>query len=189
MTLLSDINVAIFADHGVSQTELAVSRESLERAGVKVFIISAQPIEVKAWHHENWGNRIKIDMTFGEVSPEKFHGVIVPGGPLHADRLRHSEEAVDLIRQFFSAGRNIGAIGHGVQVLISAEILKGRQVTGLSSLKTDLANAGAICEDDEGIVSDNGLITCRSEREIEKFCKIFLEKLRQGINQRTETII
>jgi protease I len=188
MTLISDLKVAILADEGVNHSDLAMPREKLERAGVTVVVISPQALEVKAWQADNWGNRIRIDKSLADISPDDFDGLLIPGGIFHADSLRSNEAAVDLVHQFFSSGKVIATIGHGIQLLVSAAVLSGRQVTVWPSLKTDVIHAGAIWTD-EDVVVDNGLITCRCEDEIENFNRIFLEELRQGVHQRTATII
>jgi protease I len=188
MTLLSDLKVAIIVEEGVNQHELGGPREQLEKAGLKVDIISPHMPEVKAWSENNWGIRIKVDKQIPNISPEDYQGIIIPGGPLHSDELRMNPFVLDFINQFFSAGKTVAAISHGIQVLISADILEGRQVTGCASLRTDINLSGGLWADQD-VVSDNGLITCRSEQDIEKFSKVFLEDLRHGVHQRTETII
>jgi protease I len=188
MTLISDMKVAILAEEGVSHSDLAVSREKLEMAGVGVFIISPQKFEVKAWKADNWGNRIRIDKSLADISSDEFDGLLIPGGAFHSDNLRMNETALDLVRQFFSAGKVIATIGHGIQLLVSANVLDGRQVSAYPSLKTDVVHAGAIWMDQD-VVVDNGMITCKCEDDIENFNRIFLNELREGVHQRTETII
>ena len=186
--LLSDLKILILAEHGVSQTDLGSPREKLERAGVNVVVASAHLPEVKAWSQDNWGNRIKVDRNITSIAAEKYHGLLIPGGVLHADSLRSSESAIALVKQFSSSGKVIGAIGHGIQLLINAEVISGRQVAGSPSLRADVLSAGGIWED-KSVVTDNGLVTCRCEDDVEKFNDEFLNELRQGVNQRTETII
>jgi protease I len=188
MTLLSDLKIAVIVEHGVNQYELAGPREALEKAGLKVEIISPHMPEVKAWTEDDWGIRIKVDKQIPMVSFEDYQGVLIPGGPLHSDELRMNSFVLDFIKQLFSSGKIVGAVSHGLQVLISANVIDGRQVTACSSLRADIRNAGGVWADQD-VVSDNGLITCRCEEDIEKFNKVFLEELRQGVHQRTETII
>jgi protease I len=188
MTLLSDIRVAILADDGVNQSELASTREQLEKAGVKVSVVSSRPVEVKAWDNNDWGIRIKVDLPLNAVSTENFEGLLIHGGISQADNLMASVLAINLVRQFFSGGKIVGAVGEGVLVLVSAEAVEGRQVTAPISLKENITTSGGVWVD-EDVVSDNGLVTCRCEERIDRFNKVFLEELRQGVHQRTETII
>jgi protease I len=188
MTLLSDLKVAVLVEDGVHQADLAGSREKLEKAGVRVFIASMKPVEVKAWSGNNWGIRIRVDRRLTEVTVDEFDGLLIPGGPLHSDRLRSSNEALTLVRQFFSAGKILAAIGHGVQLLIGAEVIAGRTVSPSPSLEAEVTSSGGLIEAG-GVAVDNGLITCRGEQDLEDFNLKLLEELRQGVHQRSETII
>ena len=66
---------------------------------------------------------------------------------------------MEFIREWDALGKTIGSICHGGQMLISAEIVTGRDVSGYYSIKDDLINAGGNYVDAEAVVSDN-LICC-----------------------------
>jgi protease I len=188
MTLISDQKIAIIAETGVNQNELAIAREQLEKHSIAVDILSVLLPEVKAWDGSEWGIRIKVDNQIQFADPLSYHAVIIPGGPLHSDALRNEFAVTTFIREVYSAGKPLGAIGHGLQVLINCEVLKGRKVTGPASIKKDIQFARGIWSD-EKVCSDNGLITCQTENEIRQFMNVFIETLRQGIRQQPLTII
>lgn len=188
MTLISDQRIAVLADHGVNQSELTVTRELMEKAGVKMEILSNQPLEVKGWEGTDWGIRIRIDKQVNAVTPEDYDGIIIPGGVFHADTLRSIGDVQNFVKQMFSAGKIVASIGHGIQVMISSDILRGLKVTTPPSLKTDLLFCGAIPVNDD-IVADNGIITGKSEKNLNQFTTVFLDTLRKGIKQRTASII
>ena len=188
MEITSDLSVIILATDGVNRLDLAGTRDALERAGVKVVVASNKSIEVKAWERNNWSNRIRVDSDVKSVGIDDYQGLIIPGGAFHSDELRLNADSTKIVREFFAAGKTIGAIGQGVQLLIEAETIKGRKVTGPISLKTDIGLAGGVW-DTENVCADNGLITCPSEKSLDEFNKLFLERLREGVAQRSETII
>jgi protease I len=188
MTLLSDQKIAIIAENGVNQTELAIAREQLEKHSIAVDILSVLLPEVKAWDGNDWGIRIKVDNQIQFADPLAYHAVIIPGGPFHSDTLRKEFAVTTFIREVHSAGKPIGAISHGLQVLINCELLTGRTVTGPTSIKKDIESARGIWSD-EKVCIDNGLITCQTENEIRQFMNVFIETLRQGIRQQPLTII
>lgn len=188
MTLLSDLKVAILADDGVNQAELAGPREALEKAGVSVYVISLQPMEVKAWTSDEWGVRIKVDRSLKDISPDEFEGLIIPGGRVHVENLQTSNSAVNVVWRFFSSGKVVAAISHGIQMLISAGIIQGRHVTSGPSYEAEVISSGGYWRDQD-VICDNGLITCRGENDLTHFNECFLEELRQGIHQKTVTVI
>lgn len=188
MTLISDLRIAILVEDGVSQRDLSETRAALEKAGVKNDILSSRPGEVKSWESNDWGIRVKVDKSLPDADPASYDGLIIPDGPLHTDQLRGNTEVLAFVRQLFSAGKLIAAIGNGAQVLLNAEILKDLRVTSSFSIKTDLALTGALWSDEE-VSFDNGVITCQGGANLEEFNNTLLDTLRKGIRQRSETII
>ncbi|MDD1673243.1 MAG: DJ-1/PfpI family protein [Methanomicrobiales archaeon] len=63
------------------------------------------------------------------------------------------------------SGRPIFAICHAVQILITADVLKGRRVTGWKSIIRDIRNAGAEYVEAE-LFEDDNLISSRSPPDI-----------------------
>ena len=57
--------------------------------------------------------------------------------------------------------------------------LDGRKVTSYKSLKTDLQNAGALWVDEE-VVTDQGLVTSRTPKDLPAFCKKMIEEFVEG---------
>ena len=84
---------------------------------------------------------------------------LIPGGVKSLEKLRQEESALNFIREWDALGKTIGSICHGGQMLISAEIVDGREVSGYYSIKDDLVNAGGTFVDAEYVISDN-LICC-----------------------------
>lgn len=183
MANLNDLRVAILTEHGFEQSELTAPREAMEKAGVKVEVVSPQPDEVKAWDKDNWGIRVKVDRHLHDANPDDYDGLVLPGGVINPDQLRLNPEAVDFVKRFFASGKPIAAICHGPQTLINAQVVQGRKLTSYPSLRIDLQNAGAEWVDEE-VVVDNGLVTSRTPHDLPAFNKKLLEELREGIHAR-----
>ncbi|HYG20516.1 MAG TPA: type 1 glutamine amidotransferase domain-containing protein [Ohtaekwangia sp.] len=188
MPNLSDLKVAILTEHGFEQSELVSPREAMEKAGVTVEVISPQSEEVKAWDEGDWGIRVRVDRQLDDANPDDYDGLLLPGGVLNPDKLRMNAKAVEFVRRFYAAGKPVASICHGPQTLINAGIVEGKKMTSYPSIKADLINAGAMWVDEE-VVVDNGLITSRSPKDLEAFNKKLLEELREGVHQRTATVI
>ena len=71
----------------------------------------------------------------------------------------------------------MAGICHGGWVLVSANILRGRQATAFSAIKDDMVNAGAKFIDKE-VVVDGNLITSRNPYDLPAFCSAIIEKLK-----------
>ena len=83
---------------------------------------------------------------------------------------------MNFIKDYFETGKPIFAICHAPQILITAQLLEGRRVTGWKSIIQDIKNAGAIYIDNE-VVEDGNLITSRGPRDIPAFIKASLKRL------------
>ncbi|HEY0653169.1 MAG TPA: type 1 glutamine amidotransferase domain-containing protein [Chryseosolibacter sp.] len=182
MPKLNDLTIAILTEEGFEQVELTSPREALEKAGVTVHIISPKKDEVKAWNETEWGIRVRVDKQLSEANPEEYDGLMLPGGVLNPDKLRINKEAVEFVRHFLEAGKPIAAICHGPQTMIETGLLEGRRMTSYPAIKTDLINAGVEWVDEE-VVTDHGLVTSRSPKDLTAFNKKMLEEFAEGIHQ------
>ncbi len=90
---------------------------------------------------------------------KQYSLLIIPGGVKALEYLRQQTNALRFISEWNDNGKVIGCICHGAQLLISAKITKGRDVSGYYSIKDDIENSGANYVDGPAVVSDN-LITC-----------------------------
>ncbi len=68
-------------------------------------------------------------------------------------------------------------------ILINAGVVEGRTLTSVPSVAQDLRNAGATWEDQEAVV-DNGLVTSRTPKDLDAFCKRLMEELAEGRHQK-----
>lgn len=168
--------VAILATDGFEESELFEPRKALLDNGAVVFIIATEKGRIKAWNHGNWSREIEVDLTIDEAKESDFDALVLPGGVINPDKLRRYPEAVDFVRRFFENNKFVASICHGPQLLIEAEVVKGRTMTSFSSIKKDLQNAGAIWVDEE-VVVDNNLLTSRSPEDLKAFNRKLLEEI------------
>jgi len=78
------------------------------------------------------------------------------------------------------AGKTVAAICHGIQTLISADVLKGRKVTCWPAIRDDAKAAGAEYVDQE-VVVDGNLVTSRRPDDLPAFCREMLAAARQAV--------
>lgn len=72
-------------------------------------------------------------------------------------------------RDFVSTGKPVFAICHGPQLLISAEVVRGRKLTAVKPIVIDLKNAGAEFYDQEVVNDKDQLITSRTPDDLPAF--------------------
>jgi protease I len=181
MATLTGKKVAILTENGFEEVELTSPRKALEEAGAEVKIVSMQKGKVKAWDKDHWSIELPVDLALSDAKPEDFDALLVPGGVLNPDQMRAQQEYVAFAKHFLHEGKPLAAICHGPQLLIETGLLEGRHMTSYPSVKTDLMNAGVQWEDKE-VVTDNGLVTSRSPKDLPAFNKKMIEEIQEGVH-------
>jgi protease I len=118
---------------------------------------------------------VKIDKEVKDVSIDDFDPLLIPGG-YSPDKLRANDSAVDFARDFVKSGKPVFAICHAPQLLITADVLRGRKLTGYKSIIQDIKNAGAEFIDPEVVVDEN-LVSSRHPGDLPAFISESLKKL------------
>jgi protease I len=176
---LNGKKIAILATEGFEQSEFEIPRTALEKAGAETHLVSPKNGKIRAWNEDDFGKKFDVDVPLADADPSAYDGLLLPGGVMNPDKLRMESKAVEFVRAFFSAGKPVAAICHGPQILIEADVVRGRKVTSYPSIKRDLVNAGANWVD-ERVVVDNGLVTSRRPDDIPAFNDKMIEEFAEG---------
>ncbi|MEI6212836.1 MAG: type 1 glutamine amidotransferase domain-containing protein [Desulfuromonadales bacterium] len=108
-----------------------------------------------------------------DLKADNFDLVIIPGGFEAPDRLRIRKEVLTFVREMFEQGKLVAAICHGPWVCISAQIVRGRKITGFIAIADDLKNAGAEYLEQD-VVVDGNLISSPHYRNNGDFMKAII---------------
>lgn len=92
-------------------------------------------------YSEKRGHNFTLNHDFDKVNPTDYDGLYVPGGRA-PEYLRLNTRVLDLVRAFFSAGKPVAAICHGVQLLSASGVCKGRKVACYPACQPELELAG-----------------------------------------------
>lgn len=139
------------ARYGLSTPEMA-----------KTHIMAIQYLQPVGW--------IKFDKTADQIKVSDYDAVFIPGGAWNPDNLRYDKDVIKFIQDFNKSGKLIAAICHAPVVLASADILKGRKLTGYWNIQIDLKNAGGIVSD-KPVVVDANIITSRHPIDVADFSR------------------
>jgi protease I len=180
---LNGKKVAILATEGFEQAELEKPREALDAAGATTQIVSPKEGQIRAWDESDWGDTFDVDLPLEDADANDFDALLLPGGVLNPDKLRQQPKAVEFVRAFFAAGKPVAAICHGPQMLIEADVVRGRKLTSYPSIKRDLMNAGAKWSD-QPVIVDSGLVTSRKPDDIPQFNAKMIEEFAEGVHSR-----
>ncbi len=171
---LNNIKIAALATTGFEEVEYTKPRKALEDAGATVHLVSPQSGSIKAWDKDDWGGSHKVDVTLDKADASSYDALLLPGGVMSPDDLRINKKAISFVKSFFTADKPVAVICHGGQTLISADLVKGRTMTGYQSIRPDLSNAGANVKNEE-VVVDGKLVSSRNPDDIPAFNKKMIE--------------
>jgi len=167
--------IAILAEEDFEDAELTEPLRAMKAAGARVMVVGSG--SQKSYKGKRGVAKVKVDADAGQVRAAYFDAVIIPGG-YAPDKMRLHKPMIDLVRTAHDSGRLVAAICHGPQLLISAEVVRGRRVTSWPSIAIDLKNAGALWVD-EAVVRDGNLITSRQPADIPEFNAAIIEALQE----------
>jgi deglycase len=162
---LAGRRVAVLVEHEFEDSELTGPIDALRAAGATVVLVG--PTANSDFKGKKLGTIVKSDIAAGAAKSSEFDALVIPGG--HApDKMRMRHAMVDFTRDMMDAGKPVAAICHGPQVLISANVLRGRTLTCWPSIAIDVKNAGGMYVD-KPVVEDGNLITSRKPDDIPLF--------------------
>jgi protease I len=176
---LSKKRVAVVIANQFEDVEATGPIEAIEAAGAEAVLIGVEPGEVTG----KKGAVLIVDTTFDQLgadSVDSFDMLVIPGGGA-PENLRIVDAAVDFTRQFVESGKPVASICHGPQLLISADVLKGRKTTSVNKIRDDIKNAGGLYEDAE-LVIDGNLISSRTPKDLDVFNQAIVDALGAAVS-------
>ncbi len=175
MAKISEARVLVIATDGFEDSELLEPIRILQQRGAQVTLASLEKREIRG---DN-GSPAMPDAEIASIDSKNFDALVLPGGTKNPDALRMVEQVVYTVRKFADAGKPLAAICHGPWLLIEADVIRGRSVTGWPSIRTDLKNAGASVVDRE-VVVDGNIITSRKPEDIPAFTEAVIALLERA---------
>ena len=164
--------VIIISTDNFEDLELFFPLHRLKEENIDVEIASIKKGLIVGKH----GYHAHVDLTLTDTDPEKYDMLILPGGRA-PETIRLDAKALEIVRHFFNENKPVGAICHGIQILISAKVVWLRKATCYIGIRDDLILAGAEYEDKE-VVVDGNLVTSRSPDDLYAFGRELVKKLR-----------
>ena len=164
--------VFILIEDLFEDSELIYQYYRMKEAGYKVLLTGPEKGKV---YTGKKGIKMISDISASEALGMKAHAIIIPGG-YSPDLMRRHRSMVELVKKSADNCIVIAAICHGPWMLIEADIIRGKKVTGFFSIAKDIINAGAEYIDKEAVV-DKNIITSRKPDDLPAFCINIIEMI------------
>jgi protease I len=165
--------VAFLLGKNYEDSEMKNPYEEIKQAGHVVTVVGKEKgLEIEG---KKGTVSYTTDVSINDVSASDFDAVVIPGGSSPED-IRVNDGVVQFVKELNEQGKVIAGICHGAQVMISADILRGKQTTCVVGVRDDVINAGADYVDQEVVVDDN-IITSRTPKDEPAFIREILKQL------------
>ncbi|MFD2630520.1 type 1 glutamine amidotransferase domain-containing protein [Oceanobacillus kapialis] len=169
---LQNKKVIALVDQEFEDLELWYPILRLQEEGAQVDLVGK---EAGKTYIGKYGVPAESAYAFEDVKAADYDAILVPGG-WAPDKLRRYPEVLELVTEMDKVKKPIGQICHAGWVLISANILSGKNVTSTPGIKDDMTNAGATWSD-EAVVTDGHIISSRRPPDLPPYVKAFADKL------------
>lgn len=166
--------IAVILEDMFEDSEYVKPAKAFKDAGHELTIVGME--DGKTVKGKREGTEVQIEKAFEDVTVDDFDALLIPGG-YSPDKLRAHEKPVEFVKEFVKSGKPVFSICHGAQILITADVVKGRKITGWKSIIQDIKNAGAEYEDKE-VVVDKNIVSSRQPSDIPAFIEESLKKLK-----------
>lgn len=122
------------------------------------------------------GYEFKQTTKLDACRAEDYALLYIPGGKAPA-ALRDDANVIRFVQQFARTGRPIAAICHGPQVLVTADLVRGKKMAGYPGIKDEIEKAGGHFSD-EALAIDGPFITSRLPGDLPRHLSGVMETLR-----------
>ena len=113
--------------------------------------------EKLGWFYGILGTKMEATVEIKGIIPstiESYDFLVLPGGVKALEKLRQQQNALDYIAAHVAMGQVIASTCHGAQLMISANVTKGRKISGYYSIRDDISNSGAEYVDAPYVIDD-----------------------------------
>jgi 4-methyl-5(b-hydroxyethyl)-thiazole monophosphate biosynthesis len=153
---------------GFEEIEALTVVDVLRRAGIKVDMVGVPGTVITGAH----GVKVSMDKRLGEVNPDEYDGIILPGGNPGYINLGRSALLIDMIKKLNMRSKLIAAICAAPTVLAKIGVLEARKATVYPGMESELPYPRA-----EKVVVDKNVITSQGPGTAMEFSLRIVEYL------------
>jgi protease I len=124
---------------------------------------------------ETAGYHLASDIAFRDIKPEEYAGIVVSGGRA-PEYTRYDADLQRTVRWLCEHSRPVASVCHGIEILATAGVIRGKKVTTVRKCRFDAEIVGAIYLD-EPVVVDGNIICARTWHDSHLWMREFIRQL------------
>jgi len=130
---------------------------------------------------ERPGYLLNSDVAFRDIETDDYVALVLPGGRA-PEYLRYDSDLMRITQDFFAKEKPVASICHGIEILATADVIRGRQVTTIGKCRFDAQACGAEYKDTPVVRSGN-LLCARCKKDMSAWMKQFTQMIDDYLNQ------
>ena len=168
--------------------ECLYAKHRFEEAGYQVHIAAPSKKRLNLVIHdfeEGWdtyiekpGYGVNADLTFAEVKVADYEAVLLLGGRA-PEFLRHNAQVIEIVRAFDQMQKFVFSICHGVQILVAAGLVNGKNLTCYENVRFEVEICGGKFDGTREAVRDGRYVSGQTWQSHPDFYRLVFECLQQ----------
>lgn len=134
---------------------------------------------------ERKGYLVESEIAFADVDTADYEAVLIPGGRA-PEYLRNDSAVIRIVQEFARSDKYIFAICHGVQILVTAGLVRQKKIACYEHVKFEVESCGGIYVSPDEAVKDVRIVTGKTWQSHPEFYRIVLaclegaEEIKEG---------
>jgi len=164
--------------------ETLYAKHRFEEAGWQAIIAapSVKPLNLvihdfePGWdtYIERKGYYVESDIAISDVIPDEYSAILLIGGRA-PEFLRNDHKVIDIVRSFAANDKFIFAICHGIQILVTADLVRDKNITCYEHVKFEVTSCGGTFIGKDEAVRDGKIVTGQTWQSHPDFYRLVFE--------------
>lgn len=125
---------------------------------------------------EKPGYIVPSDIAFSDVKTEDYKAVLLLGGRA-PEFLRHNAHVIQIVKDFDASEKYIFSICHGIQILVAAGLVNGKNLTCYENVRFEVEVCGGTFDGKNEAVKDGRYVTGQTWQSHPDFYRMVFECL------------
>lgn len=178
--------ILVITGDGGESYETLYAKHRFEEEGMKAVIAAPSKKLLNLVMHDfepGWdtyverkGYYVESDVAFDQVEETAFDAVLIIGGRA-PEFLRNNQRVIDMVRHFHDSEKYVFAICHGIQVLVTAGLVRDKNVTCYEHVRFEVESCGGTFIGKDEAVRDGRIVTGQTWQSHPEFYRLVFECL------------
>jgi protease I len=121
------------------------------------------------------GYNLQADVAYRDVDPNDYLGLVISGGRA-PEFLRYDQDLIRITQHFFKENKPVASVCHGIEIIATADVIRGRKVTTVPKCAFDAEVMGAKFVD-ATVVVDGNLVCSRTWWDATEWMREYMKLL------------